>query len=90
MPERAATREPVRSHRLRGLAKSESILEIEAVVPQKRPSVFLIDVFLQGCHNLDQTAPYLLEKRNHLVDFGITRQLELRLAGLCRRSPPLN
>jgi hypothetical protein len=47
IPERAATREPVGSHRLRGLAKSESIVEIEAVAPQKRPSVFLLDVLLQ-------------------------------------------
>jgi hypothetical protein len=46
-------------------------------------SVFLLGILLHGRHHLDQTAPKILEERNHLVDIGIVRQLELRLAGLC-------
>src|SRR5262245_6838483 len=47
------------------------------------PSIFLLDVLLHVPTHLDQTAPNLLDERNHLVDLGIARQLELRLAGLC-------
>src|SRR5215831_3186296 len=47
------------------------------------PSIFLLEVLLHVPAHLDQTAPNLLEERDHLVDLGIARQLELSLAGLC-------
>src|SRR5262249_39996459 len=53
--------------------------------PAKAPSIFLLDVLLHVPTDLDQTAPNLLEERNHLVDLGIARHLELSLAGLCAR-----
>src|SRR5215831_305967 len=53
--------------------------------PAKAPSIFLLDVLLHVPTHLDQTAPNLLEERNHLVDLGIARHLELSLAGLCAR-----
>src|SRR5262249_16764576 len=49
------------------------------------PSIFLLEVLLHVLAHLDQTAPNLLEERDHLVDLGIARQLELSLAGLCAR-----
>ena len=43
---------------------------------QRSPSIFLLSVLQHGLPHLDQTAPSILEKRNHLVDIGIARQLE--------------
>ena len=53
---------------------------VGAVTPTARTSIvsiFLLNVLQHGLPHLDQTAPSILEKRNHLVDIGIARQLEL-------------
>src|SRR5262245_41829530 len=49
----------------------------------RSPSIFLLDILKHVPPHLDQTAPSLLEKRNHLVELGIARKLERRVAGLC-------
>jgi Arc/MetJ-type ribon-helix-helix transcriptional regulator len=46
-------------------------------------SIFPLDVLLHIPPHLDQTPPNLLKERDHLIDLGIARQLELRLARLC-------
>src|SRR5262245_42029652 len=48
-------------------------------------SIFPLDVLLHLSPHLEEPAPNLLEERHHLVDFGIARQIELRLAGPCSR-----
>src|SRR6266481_7738644 len=47
-------------------------------------SIFPLDILLHAPSHLDQTAPNPLKERNHLVDLGIARQLELRLSRLAR------
>jgi hypothetical protein len=49
----------------------------------KSSSILPFDVLLHAPPHLDQTAPDLLKKGNHLVDVRIARQLELRIGGLC-------
>jgi NAD(P)-dependent dehydrogenase (short-subunit alcohol dehydrogenase family) len=61
-------------HRLK-----ESLAESTA----PRSSIFPLDILLDGPSHLDQTTPNLLKERDHLVDLGIARQLELRLDRLC-------
>jgi len=51
--------------------------------PLELALIFLLDVLLYVPAHLDQAAPNLLEERNHPVDLGIARQLDLALAGLC-------
>ncbi len=51
--------------------------------PRPPSSIFPFDVLLHAPPHLDQTAPDLLKKRNHLVDLRIAGQLELRIVGLC-------
>src|SRR5262249_29587829 len=46
-------------------------------------SILPFDVLLHAPPHLDQTAPDLLKKGNHLVDVRIAGQLELRIVGLC-------
>jgi hypothetical protein len=46
------------------------------------PSIFLLDVLLNVPPQLDQTTPNSLKERNYLVDLGIARELELRVAAL--------
>ena len=50
---------------------------------EKLLSILPSDVLLDAPPHLDQTAPDLLKKGNHLVDIRIARQLELRIGGLC-------